>query len=80
MKQTIEKALDLADHSMSPKKWSTWPRRAYLVTLPVSAPVLVLWNILVMFLVLLAACFCLAGYLVFTLRDCCVQMWKGGGE
>lgn len=78
MKRTIEKALDLADHSMSPKKWSAWPRRAYLVTLPVSAPALVLWNVVVMLLVLLAAAVCFAGYLIFALIEYCAKVWKGG--
>lgn len=78
VKHHVEKTLDLADHSMSPKTWTKWPRRIYLVLLPLSWPLLSLWSMIVMFLVISSILFCGVGVLWFLFKDYCADLWRGG--
>lgn len=55
VQKAVEGTLDLCDLIITPRRWSTKVRRAYVMTFPVSFPALGIVNLLIMTAVILAA-------------------------
>lgn len=70
----IDTIFCIADDILSPRFWPTWVRRAYLLTLPVSAPLhLLLW--VAEFVLALSALLLL--YLPVAAADKAKKFWNG---
>lgn len=75
-KDALTAVLDWLDLTMTPKRWNIYARRAYLILLPVSAPLVALWSMIAMISVLAVAAILWVALLVCKFGEYSAELWK----
>lgn len=78
--RAVYKFVELLANTQDPKKWSRWPRRVYVCTLPVSAPLLLVWRCLIIVLAVLSVVLCLASDAVAWVCRYGANIWEGSEQ
>lgn len=78
--RAVYKIVNLLANTQDPQKWNLWPRRIYVCTLPVSAPMLLVWWLLNFALSLFAIVLCLGADAFAWVCRYGAAVWKGSEQ